>query len=302
MKHPCILGETPLQEAPDPCAVFNTDPFDNHLLDNPGEGERSMVSKRMRLVAAAVCGIAAFASCLLYGRQVRREAERMRLDALERYGGEVVSLLVATRTLENGDIIDASSVASRDWLADLAPDQAVVRLEDVVGREVTVPLAKGLPLTQLNFRDGTSGIDVPSGYVALSLPLNDKLGLSRNVSAGTRVVAYAVGSNGTVMLTSMALVLASPVESATFSQTQTISLAVHPEDVAAVLGASARGDLRLVVPADDVELSEAPAAAAPTDVPEEPVGETAPDDNGPARSQQEADAASAEDAPVESEE
>lgn len=227
------------------------------------------MSRRTRLIAAVLCSLAALGACLLYGREVKAEAERVRTDALARYGGEVVSLVVATRTLESGDVVDAGSVSVREWLSDLAPAQAITRVEDVLGRQVTVPLAQGLPLTQLNFRDGTSGLDVPAGFVALSLPLTDKLGLSRSISAGTRVVAYAVGSNGTVMLTGSALVLASPVEATSFSQTQSILLAVHPDDVSAVLGASARGDLRLVVPAEDVEFAETELAVAPTDVPAE---------------------------------
>ncbi|MDO5107819.1 MAG: SAF domain-containing protein [Coriobacteriaceae bacterium] len=221
---------------------------------------------------------------MLYGEHIKAQAEQTRIDALERYGGEVVNLLVATRTLEYGDIIDASAVASREWIADLAPDQALVRLEDVIGRQVTVPLAKGLPLTQLNLRDGTSGLDVPAGYVAVSLPLTDKLGLSRNISAGTRVIAFAVSSNSTVLVAGDALVLASPVEATAFSSTQTISLAVLPSDVSALLAASARGDLRLVVPADDVELSYDSVAAAPTEVLAEdgsdPVSSTAKSDTG----------------------
>ena len=222
--------------------------------------------RRMRLVCATLSALAACAACLLYGKHVKAQAEQVRIDALERYGGEVVNLLVATRTLEYGDIIDSSSVASREWIADLAPDQALVRMEEVIGRQVTVPLAKGLPLTQLNLRDGTSGLDVPAGYVAVSLPLTDKLGLSRNIAAGTRVIAFAVSSSCTVLVAGDALVLASPVETTAFSSTQTISLAVLPSDVSALLAAGARGDLRLVVPADDVELAYGPAAAAPTEV------------------------------------
>ena len=224
----------------------------------------------------------------------------MRLETLERYGGEVVSLLVATRTLEYGDVVDASSVTTREWLSDLAPDQALVRLEDVVGKQITVPLAKGLPLTQLNVRDGTSGLDVPAGFVALSLPMNDKLGLSKNIAAGTRVVAYAVGANSTVLLTASALVLASPIESTTFSQTQTVSLAVHPEDVSVVLGASARGDLRLVVPADDVEFEESTQVDAPTEVHAEPQAPVAAEDDSSAAdaAEQRPDQSAAQEQPV----
>lgn len=225
------------------------------------------MSRRIRLVLAALCALASCGACLIYGESIKAQEEQARLDVLERYGGEVVTLLVATRNLEYGDIIDASAIEAREWLADLAPEQALVHLEDAIGRQVTVPLAKGLPLTQLNVRDGASGLDVPAGFVALSLPLTDKLGLSRNISAGTKVVAYSVGANSTVLLTGDALILASPIETTAFSSIQTISLAVRPEDVSAVLGAGARGDLRLVVPADDVEFAHDASEGAPVDVP-----------------------------------
>lgn len=224
------------------------------------------MSRRARIIAALICGICSFAACLAYGRHTKAQAERTRLDALERYGGEVVSLLVATRTLEYGDVIDAGAVAPREWLLDLAPEQALVRLEDAIGQKVTVPLAKGVPLTQLNLRDGASGIEVPAGFVSLSLPMSDKLALSKNVTAGTRVVAYSAGASSTALLTADALVLAVPTEATSFSTSQSVSLAVRPNDVNAVLTASARGDLRLVVPADDVEFEQTAAPAAPTEV------------------------------------
>ena len=76
-------------------------------------GDRIM-RRRMRLVCATLSALAACAACLLYGKHVKAQAEQVRIDALERYGGEVVNLLVATRTLEYGDIIDSGSVASRE--------------------------------------------------------------------------------------------------------------------------------------------------------------------------------------------
>jgi pilus assembly protein CpaB len=55
--------------------------------------------------------------------------------------------------------------------------------------------------------------------------------------------------------------------------TQQVTIAVLPDDVAAVLGASASGDLRLVMPADDVEADGAQDGS-------EPPVEAAPDEGG----------------------
>jgi pilus assembly protein CpaB len=52
---------------------------------------------------------------------------------------------------------------------------------------------------------------------------------------------------------------------------QQVTIAVLPNDVTAVLSASASGDLRLVIPADDVEVSDDAARTGPP-------GEVAPDE------------------------
>ena len=97
--------------------------------------------RRYRLVASGACALLATALCLAYGQQVREEVERERTEALERYGGEVVTLVVAARGIEAGEVVDRTNVVERDWLADLAPAGAVTELDDVAGTEVSVPVA-----------------------------------------------------------------------------------------------------------------------------------------------------------------
>ncbi|MBQ6651645.1 MAG: hypothetical protein IJM67_10390, partial [Atopobiaceae bacterium] len=64
-----------------------------------------------------------------------------------------------------------------------------------------------------------------------------------------------------------------------------LSVAVMPEEVATLLLASARGELRLVLPADDRCALDGLAPAAPSDVPEEAAAaqdDAEPEDGTPA--------------------
>lgn len=229
------------------------------------------MSLKFRIVLATACAALAVLACSSYADGVREDAERVRSEAIARYGGEVVSLVVASGPLEAGDVVASSDVIVRDWLADLAPEGAVTSLGDVVGATVTVPAAKGAPLTSLNFRDATEERDVPSGHVALTVPVTDKLGVSREVAVGSTVVAYETYDGGARLLASNLEVLSAPGRTATTAGSSSpMTLAVLPADVSSVLAASTSGDLRLVLPADDVvTLPAGGGQAAPTSVPAE---------------------------------
>lgn len=225
------------------------------------------MDRRLRLALSGSCALLAAVLCALYGQHVQDEANRVRSEALERYGGEVVSLVVATEGLEAGDVVDRSNVAERDWLADLAPTDAVIGLDSVMGSEVTVPVAEGVPLTALNFRDGTEAVEVPDGRVALSIPVTDKLGLPAATASGTTLAAYEVSDEGARLVTEDAQVLRVPGEQTGVSLSLgAVTLAVRPEDVAQVLSASAQGSLRLALPADDdVDLTQGEEKSAPSE-------------------------------------
>lgn len=107
------------------------------------------MSRRFRIVFASACALLSVMLCAVYAQHVQGEAERVRTEAMERYGGEVVSLVVASAPLEPGDVVSQSNVSTRDWLADLAPEGAVTKLDDVLGKEVSEPAPKGAPLTDV---------------------------------------------------------------------------------------------------------------------------------------------------------
>lgn len=234
------------------------------------------MSRRMRLLVSLVLAASAVVVCLWYAGRVQAEAQRVRREAVERYGGEVVSLVVAARTIEAGETVASADVEVREWLSSLAPLGAKTGLGDVVGREVTVPVSLGVPLTDLNFRDVAEYAEVPAGHVAVSVPVSDKLGVGPGIATGTHLVAYRVKEDAAEVACADATVLVAP-SAAALSGRGTLVLAVGASDVAEVLSASTDGDLRLVVPADDVRMPaegetdhasepSAPASVAPSDL------------------------------------
>lgn len=224
------------------------------------------MSLRFRIAFSGACAVLAVLLCLGYADGVRAEAEQMRSDAIARFGGEVTQVVVASGALEPGEVVGERDVALRDWVSQLVPEGALTRLEDVVGREVTVPVGRNAPVSELAFREEGASLDIPEGSVAVSIPVTDKLGVSRNVRQGARVAAYRIGADGTQLICPDAQVLSAPAQSAPLASGVQLTFAVPAQSAADVLAASASGDLRMVLPADGVDLvgtSEEPTAPAP---------------------------------------
>ena len=186
------------------------------------------MSRRARLLVSLVCALASAAVCLMYTGHVRGEAEQARTEAIARYGGDVVSLAVTTRAIEAGEVVQVGDVEQRDWISTLAPEGALMSVDDALGREVSVPAAAGWPLTELNFRDESQ------------------------MAVGAHVVMYRATENGAGLVGAEAIVMAVPGANTSGATRTTLTLAIKPDDVPLVLSASTAGDLRLVVPSDDV--------------------------------------------------
>lgn len=212
------------------------------------------MSRRFRLVLAGAFALLGVVSCLAYADSVRAEAQRVRSDALARFGGEVAHLVVAEHALEAGDVVSESTVSVREWVADLAPEGALTSLDEVLGREVSVPVAAGAPLTELNFRDSQALAEVPAGHVAVSVPVNEKLGIARGVARGTRVSAYEVADDTPRLIAADVEVLSELGPQSGYGIAQQLTIAVLPDEVSDVLGASGNATLRLVMPASDVAI------------------------------------------------
>lgn len=250
------------------------------LLPESGVGKGREVRRRFRIVVSGACALLAAALCLAYGQQVREEARRERTAALERYGGEVVTLVVAARGIEAGETVDRTNVSEREWLVDLAPAEALTSLDEAMGAEVSVPVAEGVPLTALNFRDDAKSVEVPADRVALTVPIEDDLGVPPGTGAGDELAAYEVSDGSVRLLVSELRVLSAPQAGTGALSGGSLTVAVAPDDVPPVLAASEEGSLRLALPGS---AAIAEQQVAPTQVPAEeaPQGAQAGDGAGP---------------------
>ncbi len=224
------------------------------------------MSTRFRLMLSGACALLVLLCFAAFANHVTEEAERSRSETLARYGGEVVNLVVATEQLEEGDLVTSSNVELREWLVDLAPEGALVSLDECVDLQVTAPVAEGSVLTDLAFREDGETLDIPSGCVAISVPLSDGVGLPAGASQGSRVVAYRSVGDSMELLAADVTILSRLSSSQSTISRGSVTLALDPSDTASVLAASASGDLRLVVPAPDVTSIGGADQRAPSEV------------------------------------
>ncbi len=231
------------------------------------------MNRRFRILLSGAFALLAVVVCAAYAGHVRDEAEQVRAEAIERYGGEVMSLVVANSELPRGHVVSRSDVTVRDWLLDLAPEGAETSLDDVVGLEVTNPVPAGSPLTALSFREESDVGPVPDGYVALSVPLGERLGMPGSAGSGERLAAWRVTESGAAPITGDLLLL-SQAEGSGLSGSSSVVLAARPQDVAALLVASGDGSLRVLEPSDAAwaEIDAQMSAQAPASVPAEEGG------------------------------
>ena len=84
-----------------------------------------------------------------------------------------VPVIVAAHTITVGERLTPGSVRLATYPADLAPAGAVGSLDEVVGQAAAAPLGVGEPLTRDRFVASGLGGALPSGLVAVHVPLSD---------------------------------------------------------------------------------------------------------------------------------
>lgn len=206
---------------------------------------------KTKMMLSVACGILAVLCALIYADSVRQETEQVRTQALERYGGEVTNLVVACAGLSSGDVIKQTDVEVREWLVDLAPQEALSTLDDVVGLRLTSAVAAGAPLSRVDFAHVDGEIEIPEGRVAVSVHLSDKTGVSDTLTSGSRLLAYEVTATNTVLI-SNDIVVVGAKESSKTTPASSLTIAVSPALVPRILSAAADGTLRLAMPTSDV--------------------------------------------------
>ena len=206
------------------------------------------------IIAGVVCGLAAAACVFMYAQSIKADADAARAETLARYGGEQVEVCVAKRDIAAGENVDASSIETKLWVADLLPANSIRNANDVVGTKASSLVLAGEVLTQRRFQGDDVKLDVPSGKCAVSLAAKDVQAVGGAVCAGSVVDIYATGSATTEALARGVSVLAtsaktSQASSSGDSKTSWVTVAIASEQAEELVSAAQKTDIYFTIPA-----------------------------------------------------
>lgn len=209
--------------------------------------------KKGRLVASVACGIVCAACVLLYTQGVQGEAKAAREQALARYGGDQIEVVVALHDIAPGRAIGTGDVATKLWVADLLPEGAVTRVDDVSGKSTSSAIFAGEVITNRRFEAEQALLDVPTGMTAVSLPAKEVQAVGGAVGPGMDVDVYATGSSGTTLIGHALKVLATSTSQTDGSGSITwITVAIAPEKAQELVAAAVGMQLYFTLPGNAV--------------------------------------------------
>lgn len=220
-----------------------------------------------------------------------------------------VPVVVTSRAVALGTRLQAGDLRVVNWPAAHPVQGMFARIEDCVNRAAITSLVENEPLLEgkLAPKEGGAGLSatIPSGMRAVSVSVNDVIGVAGFVVPGTMVDVLVTGSMGsgnvtrTILENVRVLAAGQKVEQEREGKPQTvpvITLLVSPEDANSLTMASTQGRIQLALrnTLDSAKVDPAPvlqtslfggAAAAPaglvtakkTRAPEKPKAAPAPE-------------------------
>ena len=213
------------------------------------------VTKKTRILISVLSALLASFCFFAYVQSVRAEAEKSRAEAMQNYGGELTSILVATKQIEPGETLSSSNTQLKSWISDLIPEGAITNPESVMGRTVSSVIGVGMPVVSLHLRSVASQISIPENLVGLTISHGEKYGLAERLSAGTKLAAYEVTDSLITCIASDIAVLSDDTEGTLYTSSS-VTLGLTPEQVPAVLSAYARGTLRFTLPGSKINAQD----------------------------------------------
>ncbi len=207
--------------------------------------------KKQMMIIGIVCGILSALCVFAYTSMVYEKADSERQEAVNRYGGEQVNVLVATRDSYPGETLNNSNATIKTWVSNLLPEGAITDEKDAWGREVASMILSGEVISESRFKSSSADIQIPEGLVAVSVPAKDVQAVGGAIKAGSLVDVYATGVN-TTCLGKNILVLATNAtsqESSSKSNITWVTLAVEPSRAQEYVVASQSMDIYFTLPA-----------------------------------------------------
>lgn len=134
----------------------------------------------------------------------------------------MTTVVIATHDLRAGVAVQAGDVEIRRVHDDGAPGGSLASVDEAVGRYTAWPLTAGEPVLarmlhlQRSGGTATAGLDVPSGYRAVAVPVQPAAAVGGMLTAGDRVDVFATPLSGHTapLRTSDTLTLAEPADPA----------------------------------------------------------------------------------------
>lgn len=213
------------------------------------------MKRRTRLALSVAFGLAAAAVALVYTAGVRAEAAHAQQEALERYGGDLAAVCVATREIEPGESIDEGNVRVEEWVSSLLPEDAMISMTEALGKSSTSRIPKGAPLSSVYFKRQEGSIEVPKGTAAVSVASDAEHAVGGALVRGQSVDVYISKEGVTDRLTSAEVLDTSALVDGGGDVTW-VTLAVEDDSVEELLTAAARGMVSLTMPSATLARSE----------------------------------------------
>lgn len=118
----------------------------------------------------------------------------------EQTAGDVVNVVVAARNMDVGTVLSPDDVALVKWPAQSVPEGYSGELSEVVGRGLLFPVSQNEPLLSSKLARSEAGgglpIVIPEGKRAVSVAVDQIIGVAGFVLPGTRVDVIATLSEG----------------------------------------------------------------------------------------------------------
>jgi pilus assembly protein CpaB len=176
-------------------------------------------------------------------------------------------IVVADESLPLGTLLDASKLKTISWSASEPMTGMFTKIEDVAGRALITSVAENEPILEakLASREAGAGLPatIPAGMRALSVAVNDVIGVAGFVTPGTMVDVLVTGvvgggtQNGntsnvtrTILENVRVLAAGQKIEQDREGKPETvpvITLLVAPEDAGKLAMASTQGKIQLAL-------------------------------------------------------
>src|ERR1700688_4927836 len=171
-------------------------------------------------------------------------------------------IVVASVPLQLGTRLDTNNVKLVDWPSGLPVAGVMTRIEDVANRALITPVAQNEPIMEAKLASQQSGAGlsatIPEGMRALSVSVNEVVGVAGFVIPGTMVDVLVTGSlpggstsvTRTILENVRVLAAGQKIEQDRDGKPQTvpvITLLVNPDDAAKLTMAANQGKLQLAL-------------------------------------------------------